>query len=420
MEGNPTSDGNLIPGGQAFSFLDSQGLLQFHQGLNPQFYQQGSQFQDVLPFRLENMKEIEKPCEGVKKLTSDNNGINFDDESGDGCYDGRKEKREFLWQRVKWTERMVKLLINAVYYIEKDASSECLGGFRRKLSMLQKIGKWKCVSKLMVERGYHVSPQQCEDKFSDLNKRYKRLNDVLGRGTSCKVVENPELLDIMNVSDKVKEEVKKILSSKNLFYEEMCSYHTGNRLHLPHDPEVQRSLQLALGSGDDSEPNQSRQQKGDDDFDKEQQDAGGDDQFEETEDNRGTPRFPEPSSKRPKQTNEMKDVIVGIPLKIKEYGKKSGAAKQDDQLDVNYVYPNNSSADGLQEQWMAFRLLQLKEQKLQIQVQKLELEKQRFKWRRINQNKDRDLVKMRLENECMKLENERLAFELKNKKMSSV
>ena len=236
----------------------------------------------------------------MKKLTSYDNGINIDEGGGDGYYDGPKEKRESLWQRVKWTEQMVNLLINAVYYIEKDSSSDYLDGVRRKLSVMQKIGKWKCVSKLMVKRGYHVSPQQCEDKFSDLNKRYKRLNDVLGKGTSCKVVENPELLDIMNVSDKVKEEVKKILSSKNLFYEEMCSYHTGNRLHLPHDPEVQRSLQLALGSRDDSEPNQSRQHKGDDDFDKEQQDAGADDQIEETEFNRGIPRLPELSAKRSK------------------------------------------------------------------------------------------------------------------------
>ncbi|XVF45702.1 hypothetical protein PTKIN_Ptkin02bG0228000 [Pterospermum kingtungense] len=386
MEGNPTSDGNLIPAGQAFDFLDSQSLLQLHQGLNPQFYQQG-------------LPSIGKPYESVKKLASGNNGINFDEESSDGCYDSGKEKGEFLWQRVKWTEKMVKLLINLVYYIEEDAS-DCVGGVRRKPSMLQKIGKWRCVSKLMVERGYRVSPQQCEDKFNDLNKRYKRLNDVLGRGTSCKVVENPALLDRMNVSDKVKEEVKKMLSSKNLFYEEMCSYHSRNRLHLPHDPELQRSLQLALGSRHDNEPNRSRQHTGDEEFEKEQQDAGADDQLVETVDQRGTPRLPELSSKRSKQMNEMKDVIIGNPLKIKEYGRSSGAAKQDDRLDANHVYPNDSSAARLQKQWMAFRLLQLKEQKLQIEAQKLEVEKQQAKWQRINWDKGRVLDKMRLENEC--------------------
>ncbi|XP_016679506.2 uncharacterized protein [Gossypium hirsutum] len=251
---------------------------------------------------------------------------------------------------------MVKLLINAVCYIDEDASSDCQGGVKRKLSMSHKIGKWRCVSKLMVKGGYRVSPQQCEDKFNDLNKRYKRLNGVLGKGTSCKVVEKPELLDVMDVSDKVKEEVKKILSSRNLFYEEMCFYHTGNRLYLPQDPKLQCSLQ-------------SRQYNGDDEFKKELHDAEPDDVFCKGND---------------------------VSLNGMEYGK--------------------SSAYRLQEQWMAFRLLELQKQKLQIQVQKLELEKKRFKWRRTNWNQDKDLDKMRLENECMKLANERLAFELGTRK----
>ncbi|KAL6338042.1 hypothetical protein AAG906_010608 [Vitis piasezkii] len=46
---------------------------------------------------------------------------------------------------------------------------------------LQKKGKWKTVSKIMISKGCFVSPQQCEDKFNDLNKRYKRLNEILGR-----------------------------------------------------------------------------------------------------------------------------------------------------------------------------------------------------------------------------------------------
>ncbi|GMJ14412.1 hypothetical protein like AT1G21200 [Hibiscus trionum] len=33
----------------------------------------------------------------------------------------------------------------------------------------------------------------------------------------------------------------------------MCSYHNGNRLHLPHDLQLQRSLHLALKSRDDNE-----------------------------------------------------------------------------------------------------------------------------------------------------------------------
>lgn len=167
----------------------------------------------------------------------------FNEEGADTQNETDKGKKGSVWQRVKWTDSMVRLLITAVSYLGEDAVSEC----GRRFANLQKKGKWKTVSKVMAERGLYVSPQQCEDKFNDLNKRYNKLNDILGRGTSCQVVENPGLLNMMDhLSDKVKDEVRKILSSKQLFYEEMCSYHNGNRLHLPHDPNLQRSLQLAV------------------------------------------------------------------------------------------------------------------------------------------------------------------------------
>ncbi|KAG2309883.1 hypothetical protein Bca4012_082595 [Brassica carinata] len=41
-----------------------------------------------------------------------------------------------LWQRVKWTDNMVKLLITAVSYIGDDSSMD--GGNRRKFAALQK------------------------------------------------------------------------------------------------------------------------------------------------------------------------------------------------------------------------------------------------------------------------------------------
>ncbi|KAK4438231.1 hypothetical protein Salat_0157300 [Sesamum alatum] len=110
----------------------------------------------------------------------------------------------------------------------------------------------------MAERGFHVLPQQCEDKFNDLNKRYKKLNDILGRGTSCEVFENPTLLDLMDIYEKSKESVRKILSSKQLFYQEMCSYHNGSRLYIPHEQSIQRSLHLALRHSDALESHESK------------------------------------------------------------------------------------------------------------------------------------------------------------------
>nr|GMC51370.1 transcriptional regulator EFH1 isoform X2 [Ipomoea batatas] len=101
---------------------------------------------------------------------------------------------------MKWTDNMVRLLIMVVYYIGDEVGSE---------DVLQKKGKWKSVSRAMMERGLYVSPQQCEDKFNDLNKRYKRVNDIIGKGTACKVVENQTLLETLDLSPKMKEEAKR-------------------------------------------------------------------------------------------------------------------------------------------------------------------------------------------------------------------
>ena len=152
----------------------------------------------------------------------------------------QEELRQDPWQRMKWSDSMVRLLITMVLYVGEDGGSECEDGSKNKSGILQKKGKWKSVSKVMMGKGCYVSPQQCEDKFNDLNKRYKRLNDILGRGIACRVVENPSLLDSMeHLSPKVKEDVRKILSSKHLFFKEMCAYHNGTRVHFPADLDVQ-------------------------------------------------------------------------------------------------------------------------------------------------------------------------------------
>ncbi|KAE8668668.1 ADP/ATP carrier 2 isoform 1 [Hibiscus syriacus] len=120
---------------------------------------------------------------------------------------GGKCKNEWPWKRTKWTDNVVRLLIAVV---------SCVG-----------------------DDGSHVSPQQCEDKFNDLNKRYKKLNDILGRETSC-VVENPSVMDSMpHLLRKAKEDVKKILSSKHLFYQEMCAYHNGQSIPNCQDLDIQ-------------------------------------------------------------------------------------------------------------------------------------------------------------------------------------
>ncbi|XP_076917866.1 uncharacterized protein LOC143578086 [Bidens hawaiensis] len=318
-------------------------------------------------------------------VVSDEDDHEHDDENRAKNVNVNVNMNNSQWHRVKWNDPMVRLLITAVSYIGEDASVEFGGGSRRKYSNLQKKGKWKSISKVMAERGHFVSPQQCEDKFNDLNKRYKRLNEILGRGTSCEVVENPALLEVMDrVSDKLKEEVRKILSSKHLHYEEMCSYHNGNRLHLPPDPELQHSLRLALGARDDHE-------NVEDDEDDQDPYLDDHDEYYDHHHHHG-----DGSSKRVKQSDDFQ--VKNVQPDVNQEGGKSSM---------------------LQDQWVNNRLIQLEEQKIQIQAQMLELEKERFKWQRFQRKKDNELEMMRMENERMKMENDQMALELKRKEMSA-
>lgn len=360
--------------------------------------------------RMPSISEDDDPS-----LTTEGGGADVTGAEGGGK-GGKKGSAGSQWHRMKWTGAMVKLLITIVSYIGEDASAAdfpgvCGGGGRRKFPTLQKKGKWKSVSKVMAERGYYVSPQQCEDKFNDLNKRYKRLNDILGRGISCEVVENPVLLDgLTHVSEKGKEDVRKILSSKHLFYEEMCSYHNGNRLHLPADPEVQQLLQLALQSRDDNDAKRTSQDDSDDD------DQGGssDDDDDVMEEHR-THRDDNGGSFFSKRMKLSSGEMV-------EYGSApqdgtKGLCNPGFSVDMNQVFSEAPMDEQPQRQMMASYKVQLQEQQLQIQAEMMDLERQRFKWQRFSKKKDRELEKMRLENERMKLENERLSLELKRKEL---
>ncbi|XP_059631605.1 uncharacterized protein LOC132274360 [Cornus florida] len=444
MQGN-LSSGNMISGSGSYGGLDLQGsmrvhhqqqhpipLHQHHHPLPRQGSMVNPSIHEGFPFRKGSMHDCDQTIsladypkgERGENPASDEDEPNFTEDAFDGQNDANKGKKGSPWQRVKWTDTMVRLLVTAVSYIGEDATSEYGNGSRRKYVNLQKKGKWKSVSKVMAERGHFVSPQQCEDKFNDLNKRYKRLNEILGRGTSCEVVERPELLDVMDhVSEKAKEEVRKILSSKHLFYEEMCSYHNGNRLHLPHDPELQRSLRLALRSRGDNENNDVRRQPHDD-FDEDNQDAEADDrdEFEETaihDDRRGMYGMPGGSAKKMKQSEGNENISLGNALTTLGCDKSSNSYPQNTHFDINQLLPEGVKANLLQKQRMEHRSLQLEEQKLQIQAQMLELEKERFKWQRFCSKKDQELEMMRMENERMKLENERIALELKRKEMDA-
>ncbi|XP_018622216.1 uncharacterized protein [Nicotiana tomentosiformis] len=202
---------------------------------------------EVMSFGVSNMEDIDQEMQLLDAIKL--NSIEMPETYHEGLNDvtevsGHTEEKQPLYHRMKWTDEMVKLLITSVSYIGEEVLSN--GVFIKK-------GKWRAISCVMAERGHQVSPQQCEDKFNDMNKKFKRLNDVLGRGTACHVVENPALLEMMDLSDDLKEEMKKLLGSKQLFYQEMCSYNNQNRLFLPHDQEVQQSVLLAVKGRDKCE-----------------------------------------------------------------------------------------------------------------------------------------------------------------------
>ncbi|KAK8615969.1 hypothetical protein V6N13_017538 [Hibiscus sabdariffa] len=323
-----------------------------------------------------------------KSSVSDEDEPSFTEECVDGHNDGTKGKKGSTWQRVKWTDKMARLLITAVSYIGEDGSGDCGGGrMRKKFLVLQKKGKWKSISKVMAERGYHVSPQQCEDKFNDLNKRYKKLNDMLGRGTSCEVVENLTLSDVIDyLTEKENDKVRKILSSRHLFYEETSRRHQNVDLN-------------------------------DDDHDLETDDH---DELKENHALHGNNMICGAlggSTKRSRQSQVCEDACFQNYLNSQDCNKSSFSYPPVMQVDTNQALPDCSRSAWLQKQWIESRSLQLEEQKLQIQAELLQLEKHHFKCQRFSKKRDHELEKMRIKNERMKLENERMALELKRNEL---
>ena len=92
----------------------------------------------------------------------DEPSLDAEDGNGDN-YEGGRDRRGPPWQRMKWTDAVVRLLISVVACVGEDGSVDMIdgAGHKRKSGVLQKKGKWKTVSKLMMTKGSRVSPQQC-------------------------------------------------------------------------------------------------------------------------------------------------------------------------------------------------------------------------------------------------------------------
>ncbi|KAK7843327.1 hypothetical protein CFP56_012710, partial [Quercus suber] len=294
-----------------------------------------------------------------------------EDPAGFGADDnnsGDAKRKNSPWQRMKWTDTMVRLLIMAVYYIGDEAGPEGTDQNAKKKSsgLLQKKGKWKSVSRAMMEKGFYVSPQQCEDKFNDLNKRYKRVNDILGKGTACRVVENQSLLETMDLTPKMKEEVRKLLNSKHLFFREMCAYHNSCGHGV-----VNQSAEVATEPSNSHVQNQQAQQQ------------------------------------RCFHSSENAGVF------------SNGSAQLMQQLRCELVsmVQDGAKSPWDKKQWMRTRLMQLEEQQVMYQCQAFELEKQRLKWVKFSSKKEREMDRAKLENERRRLQNERMVLLVRQKEI---
>ncbi|XP_066321760.1 uncharacterized protein [Miscanthus floridulus] len=392
MEGNLPPQ-TLIPGGggapfdlaQPFHFAAQPQAVQFHQGV----------------FAIPAANQVPELSNAVKASLSD------EEDADDGHLDHGKAAAASPWHRVKWTSGMVKLLVTAVSYIDEDVDADYgTSSGRRKHALLKRKGKWRLVSSAMTQRGFAVSPQQCEDKFNDLNKRYKRLTEILGRGRACQIVEKHELLDKVSLSGKLREEAKKHLNSKHLHYEEMCSYHNRNRYCLLNDPALQRFLRMALRAPDeqgkkcsfgyDDEDDQMLLSEDDDDY----EDDELNDDLEVSAEDHGVHR-------------------VHATKKLKHYHEEGHCGSHLSEvvaIDMNKMFSEGSGGPSAEKNLSAMRA-QIERQRLDIKSEMLRIEQRHFKWLKFSKEKDRELEKMKLENEKMKLENERLELELRLKEI---
>ncbi|KAK1411797.1 hypothetical protein QVD17_32567 [Tagetes erecta] len=358
------------------------------------------------------------------------NSLNFpattDDSGGTGAGAGDgKLRKGSPWQRMKWTDNMVRLLIMVVFYVGDEVSSDQVEPAVKKKTagagagVLQKKGKWKSVSNAMMERGFYVSPQQCEDKFNDLNKRYKRVNDILGKGTACKVVENQSLLETMDhIPTKLKEEVKKLLNSKHLFFREMCAYHnscssgSGSVGGVAGAAVVHHSIAPEVGvSGPNEQVSHKREKCVHSNDDEEEED-------DEEEDDGG--ELGENGDHYHHDEEEDDGVSNRKRCRTEEHDGGGESMMNQFNGELSCVIQDLTKSVWEKRQWMKVKMMQLEEQKLGFEGETYELEKRRLRWVKFCWSREREMELEKMRNERLKLENERMVILLKQKEMELV
>ncbi|XP_064995222.1 uncharacterized protein LOC135631456 [Musa acuminata AAA Group] len=503
--------GNGIPGGMLPSSMSSGGLMGLDMSIHPQqkqqqmlHHQQQLYAHHMLPFQApvgsdddHQAQYANRHAQYVQAFGQAVRGkqqqpaMSSEEEAGYGEDVEEQARRGGVsqpspspspWQRMKWTDNMIRLLIKVVYRVGDDGGAAGEGEQQAHVALakgkksaaaaaaaasalLQKKGKWKSVSRAMMENGFCVSPQQCEDKFNDLNKRYKRLNDLLGKGTACRVVENQTLLDTMdNLYPKAKEEARKLLNSKHLFFREMCAYHHAGgasscaappppQIPPPHPPDQQQQICFhhpppaaappAKLPGDSrgrgtfaEEEGMAEEADDDDDVDSEEDEDDYDEEEEEEDDDmegHGHKRHCHHHQQQPKnEEGEEDEDSKGFTAGAKRL--KRASSQMSASPPHSLTLSSSSSIQQLrsemmavsgegeqqQRQWLRRKATELEEQRVAYQGRAFQLERQRFKWLRFSSNKEREMERMKLDNERLRLENDRMLLLLRQKELELV
>ncbi|KAL5228644.1 hypothetical protein ABZP36_016909 [Zizania latifolia] len=412
-----------------------------------------------------------------------------DEEMGNGAGKGVVQQPQpgsagCPWTRMKWTDGMVRLLIDVVYSVGDDgdgaataaaggkpaaahgkASSSGAHGGHGQAAAQQKKGKWKSVSRAMMEKGYMVSPQQCEDKFNDLNKRYKRVVDLLGRGKACKVVENHALLDAMEeLTLQSKIEARKLLSSKHLFFREMCAYHNSGAAAAAaaqaphgaaageatacfhHPPPASMAASSAARQAAPAAPSpvmddSARAEEEDDDSDdapssnEEDEDDEDDEDDDDDDDDELLPGIMHPGGHiygghridhhhnghhKRRRGDDMSSAAVGDDEE--EDGKRARASGEAEapcalRLLQSELEAAAAAAGDPQQvrQWVRQRMVEVEEQQMAYECRAYHLERQELKWERFRANKEREMESARLRNNRLRIDGRRMLLLLRQK-----
>ncbi|KAE9617428.1 hypothetical protein Lalb_Chr03g0035281 [Lupinus albus] len=156
MEGN-LSQGGMIQGGTSFGGFDFPEPMWLHcLANNPNTMNQhqthpcgGSSLHPSInedfPLALETLPNCDQTMSITKfskgdisrNSSSDEDEPSFNDGDGEGHHDAGRGKTGSTWQRMKWTDKMVRLMITAVSYIGEDTTSD-YGSGRRKFAVIQK------------------------------------------------------------------------------------------------------------------------------------------------------------------------------------------------------------------------------------------------------------------------------------------